>query len=143
MEATHPRPFHFGVIGFGKIARTRFVPSLASIPTVQLTAVGTRTPERLADERFPSPAPQILPYDELIRQGRNLVDAVYIALPNDLHEQWVLRSAEAGLHVLCEKPLTRTYASAMRCRQTCLERGVLLAEGFMYRHDPRHLFGVN
>src|SRR5205823_2542083 len=52
--------------------------------------------------------------------------------------EWTLRCAAAGLHVLCEKPLAERRDAALRCRQACAEHGVLLAEAFMYRHDPRH-----
>jgi predicted dehydrogenase len=139
MERSFGRVIRFGVLGYGKIARTRFVPSLARVPIAQLTAIGTRTPDDLVAERWPAPVPPcILRYEDLLREGRNLVDAIYIALPNDLHEEWILRAAEAGLHVLCEKPLAVTHAAAQRSRRKCEECGVLLAEAFMYRHDPRH-----
>ncbi|MGK7877674.1 MAG: Gfo/Idh/MocA family protein [Xenococcaceae cyanobacterium] len=129
----------FGVLGYGKIARTRFLPSIARIPSARLTALGTRQLDRIDPASLPvSEPPQILRYEELLEKGRQLVDAVYIALPNDMHEEWVLRCSEAGLHVLCEKPLAASQDAALRCRQKCQERGVLLAEAFMYRHDPRH-----
>ncbi len=139
MEHRPSVPLRFGVLGFGKIARTRFLPALGRVASVRLTAIGTRHPEQLQAASLPLVAPpRLLRYDELVRAGRDLVDAVYIALPNDMHEEWTLRAAEAGLHVLCEKPLTATAKSALRCREVCRERGVLLAEAYMYRHDPRH-----
>lgn len=77
-------------------------------------------------------------YAELVARGREIADAVYIAVPNDLHAEWIISCAEAGLHVLCEKPLTYEAARALNCRRVCRERGVLLAEGFMYRLAPCH-----
>lgn len=134
-----PSILRFGLLGFGKIARTRFLPSIARVPSVCLTAIGTRHPSQIGTGCFPqAEPPRVLRYEDLVRAGRNLVDAVYIALPNNMHEEWILRCAEAGLHVLCEKPLAAGRAVALCCRQKCEDRAVLLAEAFMYRHDPRH-----
>lgn len=139
VENTPADRVRFAVLGFGKIARTRFLPAVARVPSVCLTAIGTRHPDQLNPESLPvAEPPRVLSYDELMRAGRDLVDVVYIALPNDMHEEWTLRGAEAGLHVLCEKPLAATKAAAWRCREACRARGLLLAEAFMYRYDPRH-----
>jgi len=130
--------FRFGALGVGKITRTRFLPSTAQIHSIRVAALGTRDPDRVRDEGLVNPPTQLLTYEALVREGRSLVDGVYIGLPNDLHEEWVIRCAEAGLHVLCEKPLSADPGTARRCREACRHHGVLLAEAFMYRHDPRH-----
>src|SRR4051794_2979515 len=101
MEAKSSGILRFGILGYGKIARTRFVPALVGLPSVALAGIGTRDPERLRALELPlAQAPRVLTYEELVREGRELVDAVYIALPNDLHEEWTVRCAEAGLNVL-------------------------------------------
>ncbi len=130
----------FGVLGGGKIARTRFFPSIASMrDSAELIAVGTRRSQALAPADLGlADGVRLLPYDEIVNRGRDLVDAVYIALPNDLHVPWILRCLKAGLHVLCEKPLTASRAEAMRCRRESERRGVLLAEACMARHDVRY-----
>lgn len=65
------------------------------------------------------------------------VDAVYLSLPNALHVEWALRAIDAGKHVLCEKPLAWTGADAARVVTAARGGGVVLAEGFMYRHHPQ------
>ncbi len=65
------------------------------------------------------------------------VDIVYIPLPNHLHEEWVVRAAEAGKHVLCEKPLAVDAASARRMAQACEQAGVVLMEAYMSPFHPR------
>jgi D-xylose 1-dehydrogenase (NADP+, D-xylono-1,5-lactone-forming) len=65
------------------------------------------------------------------------VDAVYLSLPNALHVEWALRAIDAGKHILCEKPLARTGADAARAVAAARGAGVVLAEGFMYRHHPQ------
>ncbi len=64
------------------------------------------------------------------------IDAVYIPLPNDLHAPWIRAAADAGKHILCEKPLTLDAAEAKAVADYCRDRGVLLMEAFMYRFHP-------
>ncbi|WP_225333160.1 Gfo/Idh/MocA family protein [Halomicrobium urmianum] len=65
------------------------------------------------------------------------IDAVYNPLPNALHAEWTRKAADAGRHVLCEKPLTRDPGAANDLFDYCEERGVTLMEAFMYRFHPR------
>jgi D-xylose 1-dehydrogenase (NADP+, D-xylono-1,5-lactone-forming) len=65
------------------------------------------------------------------------VDAVYISLPNSLHVVWSIRALESGKHVLCEKPLTRIPDEAERAFDVAEREGLVLMEGFMYRHHPQ------
>jgi predicted dehydrogenase len=74
-------------------------------------------------------------YDALLADPR--VDAVYISLPNGLHVDWSIRALEAGKHVLCEKPLTRSVAAVERAFDVADRVGRVLTEGFMWRHTPQ------
>jgi xylose dehydrogenase (NAD/NADP) len=65
------------------------------------------------------------------------VDAVYIPLPNSLHVEATLRALDAGKHVLVEKPLTRRRAEAERVFDAAERAGLVVMEGFMYRHHPQ------
>jgi xylose dehydrogenase (NAD/NADP) len=65
------------------------------------------------------------------------VDAVYVALPNALHVEWSIRALEAGKHVLCEKPLSRDPAAVEEAFDVAERGGLVLLEGFMYRHQPQ------
>ena len=64
------------------------------------------------------------------------LDAMYNPLPNGLHGEWSKKAADAGLHVLCEKPLTGSAEETAAVFDHCEERGVTLMEGFMYRFHP-------
>ena len=75
-------------------------------------------------------------YEALLHSGK--VDAVYIPLPNALHAQWTIRALEAGLPVLCEKPLTANAAEAREMLRARDRTGLPVAEAFMYRFHPMY-----
>ena len=74
-------------------------------------------------------------YDELISCGE--IDAVYIPLPNTMHFEWIKKAADAGKHILCEKPLCMTEAEAEEAFAYCERKGVRLMEAFMFRFHPQ------
>lgn len=125
----------WGVLGRASIAMGRAVPALHALPEATVYAVASRDRERArafagecgAARHFGS-------YQELIADEN--VDAVYVPLPAGLHAQWARAALAAGKPVLCEKPLCTNPADTTELVRLARERGVLLAEGFMYRHHP-------
>ncbi|SLM18663.1 putative enzyme [uncultured spirochete] len=65
------------------------------------------------------------------------IDAVYIPLPNHLHAQWINKAADAGKHVLCEKPFAMDAAQAAEAVRYAESKGVRVMEAFMYRFHPQ------
>ena len=65
------------------------------------------------------------------------VDGVYISLPNSLHHAWTMQALAAGKHVLCEKPYSRSPAEVEEAFDAADAAGLVLAEAFMYRHNPQ------
>jgi D-xylose 1-dehydrogenase (NADP+, D-xylono-1,5-lactone-forming) len=65
------------------------------------------------------------------------VEAVYISLPNAMHGGWTLRALEAGKHVLCEKPFSRHPDEVEQAFDLADSAGLVLSEGFMWRHHPQ------
>jgi predicted dehydrogenase len=67
------------------------------------------------------------------------IDVIYNPLPNSLHTEWTVKAAQAGKHVLCEKPLACTVEEVDAMADAAKTYGVVVAEAFMYRHHPQTL----
>ncbi len=92
-----------GVLGAANIARKVVIPSILRADDVELVAIGSesaRGAEFVAEAGLTSV--RACSYEDLLADPD--VDAVYIPLPNHLHAEWSKRAADAGKHVLCEKP---------------------------------------
>jgi xylose dehydrogenase (NAD/NADP) len=74
-------------------------------------------------------------YDELLADPN--IDAVYVSLPNSMHVDWSIRALERGKHVLCEKPMSRIPSDVEKAYSVTESTGLVLMEGFMYRHNPQ------
>jgi len=125
----------WGILGTGSIAR-KFASELPHSQTGVLAAVGSRTLE--SAEKFAADHPGIRAhgsYEALLADPG--VQAVYISTPHPQHAEWAIAAAEAGKHILCEKPLTLNYPEAMVVVEAARRQGVFLMEAFMYRCHPR------
>jgi glucose-fructose oxidoreductase len=100
----------YAVVGLGYIAQKAVLPAFRNARrNSELVALVSGSDEKLAALQRKYRVPHAVGYDQfdrLLRSGD--IDAVYVALPNDLHHDCVLRAAGAGVHVLCEKPLALT-----------------------------------
>ena len=67
------------------------------------------------------------------------IDVIYNSLPNALHAEWTIKAAQAGKHVLCEKPLALSPEEVDAVAEAARQAGVFVAEAFMYRHHPQTL----
>ena len=125
----------FGVLGTAGIARDAVIPAIAASDHA-VGAVASRDGDRAAAFAEAASVPRSYGAYEALLTDEEL-DAVYVPLPNGLHAEWTRRAADAGLHVLCEKPLAVDAAEARAVADHCEDRGVTLTEGFMYRYHPR------
>lgn len=125
----------WGILGTGMIAR-KFASALAESTTGDLVAVGSRnrdTAEAFGDE-FNVPG-RYADYQSLLDAPD--VDAVYISTPHPVHAEWAVKAADAGKHILCEKPLTLNASEAMAVIDAARRSDVFLMEAFMYRCHPQ------
>ncbi|HSK16265.1 MAG TPA: Gfo/Idh/MocA family oxidoreductase [Gaiellaceae bacterium] len=130
-----PEPLRLGLLSTARINR-RILPAAAASDLVEVAAVGSRTPERAEAYAREHGIPVARgSYEALLADSS--IDAVYVPLPNSLHVEWSRRALEAGKHVLCEKPLTERSAEAETLFHLAGGHGLVLAEAFMYRHNPQ------
>lgn len=125
----------FGVISTAGIAQKAVMPAIQKTDH-HLRCIASRTEQAAETTADAFDVPQWYPSYEALFDDERL-DAVYIPLPNALHAKWVKRAADAGVHVLCEKPLAVDSEACRELEQYCDERGVTLMEGFMYRFHPQ------
>ena len=127
----------WGMISTATIG-SEIVPAFQSSAGNELLSVASRDPDRARSYAQEHAIPRWHEgYEAML--GDDELDAVYIALPNALHGEWIRAALEAGKHVLCEKPLTPTSAEAAQLFDLAESRGLVLAEAFMYRHHPKTL----
>lgn len=126
----------WGIIGCGQIATHAVCPCLRWSAYCDLTAVAGRdTPAAQLKAREIQAKRSYGSYQELIDDPE--IDAVYIGLPNGMHEEWAVKAAEAGKHVLCEKSMALNSAAVRRMIEAAEKNNVRLMEAFMYRHHPQ------
>ncbi len=121
----------WGVLTTARIAQHRFIPAAGKARNAEVKAISSangRVSEVAA--RFGIPK-AYSSHEELLADPD--IDAVYVPFPNNLHAEWAVRVAEAGKHVLCEKPLVATQQDFEQVLQAAEQHGVLLMEAFMYR----------
>lgn len=130
-------PLRFGIAGVAEINK-RLIPALqkASKYGVELRAIASRDLGQARHAASEAGIPVAHgSYDALMDDPD--IDAVYLPLPNHLHDEWTRKAADRGKHVLCEKPLCPTAAEAEALVAYCQGKGVKLLDGFMWPHHPR------
>lgn len=124
----------WGILGTARINR-RLVPAFRASRRGQLRAVASRSLARAAEHARQYDIPRAVQgYQALLDDPS--IDAVYIPLPNTEHVPWTLAAIAAGKHVLCEKPLALDPHDIDRIAAAAATAGVIVEEGFMYRHEP-------
>ena len=125
----------WGILAAGGIAKS-FAKGVAGSTTGRLLAVASRSREKaeaFGDEfNFPK---RYGSYEALLADPE--VRAVYVATPHPTHAEWAIKAAEAGKHLLVEKPLALNFAEAMAVVEAARANDVFLMEAFMYRCHPQ------
>lgn len=131
-----------GIIGCGGIANGKHMPSLATVPGVEQVAFCDIVPERAekaAKEYGAKGAKVYGSYAELLNAGG--LDSVHVCTPNASHSEIAIAALEAGLHVMCEKPMAKTAEGARKMVEVAKRTGKLLTVGYQsrYRADSQYL----
>jgi len=126
----------WGVLGVADIAVKKVIPAMQRGESSEVVAIASRDAERAkqAAAKLGIPKPYES-YEELLADPD--VEAIYNPLPNHLHVPWSIKAAQAGKHVLCEKPISLTVEEAKLLLETRDRTGVKIGEAFMVRTHPQ------
>lgn len=128
----------WGVLGAARIAINKVIPAMQRGAHCEITAIASRDASRAGETAARLGIPKAYgSYEELLADSD--VDAIYNPLPNHLHLPLSARAAEAGKHVLCEKPITLTAAECCELIEARDRAGVLIGEAFMVATHPQWL----
>ena len=127
-----------GVLGVARIAVEKVIPAMQRGRFSRVEAIASRSIEKAREAARKLGIPRAYgSYEELLADRS--IEAVYNPLPTHLHVPWSVKAAEAGKHVLCEKPIALSSAEALKLVEARDRAGVLIAEAFMVRSHPQWL----
>ncbi|HMF41224.1 MAG TPA: Gfo/Idh/MocA family oxidoreductase [Polyangia bacterium] len=140
MKKRSTRPLRFAVIGQGTFAQAAVLPAFERATGCELRAIFSQDEPKLRALRRKYGVAAALgyeQYDDYLQAGE--VDAVYIALPNDMHADYTVRAARAGVHVLCEKPIATNSHDAERMVIACADNDVHLMVAYRLHFEAATL----
>src|ERR1039457_7150878 len=136
--STMPTKLRWGVLSTANIGLKKVLPAMLQGQYTSLVAIASRDLAKAQEAAAALGIPTAYgSYEELLADPN--IDAVYIPLPNHLHVPWTTKAAEAGKHVLCEKPLSLTVAEAETLLAVRARTGVKIGEAFMVNCHPQWL----
>jgi glucose-fructose oxidoreductase len=133
----------YAVAGLGYISQAAVLPAFAHASNSELVALITSDTEKARELGRRYRVDRIHgydAYDECLRSGE--VDAVYIALPNHMHRDFTVRAAQAGVHVLCEKPMAVTASECEEMITACKRSSVLLMIAYRLHFEEANLEAI-
>lgn len=150
----HGRKLRWCIVALGRISMGQFMPGLMLSKTGKITVLVSGHRQKAENQAavYNVPASSIYGYENFdeIRHNEE-IDAVYIALPNSMHAEYTIRAAQAGKHVLCEKPMATSLADCRAMIAACRKangyfrvhasQGCIYLDGFNYSgmHLRAHL----
>lgn len=129
-------PVRWGVLGAANIALSKVIPAMQRSPHMEILGIASRDAAKAKAVAHALGIPRAYAsYDALIADPD--IEAIYNPLPNHLHVPWSIKAAEAGKHVLCEKPISLSSDEARALRDVRDRTGVQISEAFMVRAHPQ------
>ncbi len=135
----------YAMVGLGRISMGHFMPGLKDAKQSKLTGLvsGHRDKAEKNAAEYGVPTSAIYNYENFdsIRDN-NQIEAVYIALPNNMHAEYTIRAARAGKHVLCEKPMATSVDDCKAMIQACRDANVKLMIAYRCQLEPTNLRAI-
>ena len=138
-QSTPEKPVGYAAVGLGNISNT-FMEAIANSKTAKITGLVTGHPREKGEKyaaMYGIPKSSIYTYEtyDRIRDNKD-INAVYIGLPNSMHAEYTIRAAQAGKHVLCEKPMAISSAECRQMIDACRKASVKLMIAYRLQYDP-------
>ena len=127
----------FGIIGCSNVAQKSFLPALLKSKKAHLEFLGSRSEQKQLSFSKQFHCKNFGNYEKLLENEN--VNIVYISLPPALQEQWIIRAAKSGKHIICEKSSTTSFQSAKKMLNVCKKNDVRIMESFPFLYHPQHL----
>lgn len=129
------------LVGLGNYSTNQLAPALQETKLCRLSGIVTGTPEKekIWAEKYDIPQGNIYNYenyDEIA--GNDDIDIIYVVLPNSMHAEYSIRAADAGKHVICEKPMTTSVEDAQKMIEACDRAGKKLSVGYRLHFEPHN-----
>ncbi len=130
------------LVGLGNYSTNHLAPALQFTQIAELRGIVTGSPEKVPEwqEKYGIKESNVYNYDNFDEIAKNPdIDIIYVVVPHGLHAKFAIRAANAGKHVICEKPMARSVAEADAMLAAAKKNRVTLAIGYRLHHDPFHL----
>jgi predicted dehydrogenase len=138
------KKIRYAVVGLGYIAQVAVLPAFAHARKNSLLAALVSDDEEKRKELGETYGIERVytysQYEECLKSGE--IDAAYIALPNSMHREFTERAAQAGIHVLCEKPMAVTEEDCQAMIAACADAGVKLMIAYRLHFEPANLGAI-
>jgi predicted dehydrogenase len=130
------KKIRWGVLSTAAIGSKKVIPGMQQCQLSSIDAIASRNLAQSQKAAAALGIPRAYgSYEELLADPN--IDAIYNPLPNHLHVPWTIKAANAGKHVLCEKPISLTVAEAEKLLEVRAQTGVKIGEAFMVRLHPQ------
>ena len=140
IESAQPgRKLGIALVGLGSYSKNQLAPALKQTQHCRLAGIVTGTPAKAEEwmAKYNIPKANVYDYKTFDRIADNKdIDVVYVVLPNSMHREYVVRAAQAGKHVICEKPMASTPADCQAMIDACKKANRQLAIGYRLHYEP-------
>ena len=140
-SAQQQAPLGIALVGLGNYATGQLAPALQETARCRLAGIVTGTPSKAETwmQEHDIPEANVYNYETFDEIANNdAIDIVYIVLPNGLHAEYTIRAAEAGKHVICEKPMATSVDDCRAMIQACERNNRELSIGYRLHFEPHH-----
>lgn len=131
------------IVGLGNLALAQVIPAFGETKYCKLTALVSGSPDKAREvaEQHGIPARSIYSYENYGAIKNNPdVDIIYIILPNSMHAEYTVRGAQAGKHILCEKPMATSSAECQQMIDACRKAGKKLMIAYRIQYEPNNRY---